>query len=74
MENRLFSPDFSKTVGSKDHLIELTKLKEYSRKYSVAIHAWVLMTIHIHLLCTPLEDRAVSQMMQSIGRALCRIL
>ena len=43
-------------------------LKEYSGKYAVDIHAWVLMTNHIHLLCTPKQDGAVSLMMQSVGR------
>jgi len=43
-------------------------LKEYSLKYAVDIHAWVLMTNHVHLLCTPQQDGAVSRMMQSVGR------
>ena len=51
--------DFSAYVGW---------LKEYSLKYAVDIHAWVLMTNHVHLLCTPRREGAVSQMMQSIGR------
>ena len=43
-------------------------LKEYSKKYAVDIHAWVLMTNHVHLLCTPQQEGALSQMMQSLGR------
>lgn len=43
-------------------------LKEYSNKFSVAIHAWVLMTNHVHLLCTPRKPKAISLMMQSLGR------
>lgn len=43
-------------------------LKEYSKQYAVDIHAWVLMTNHVHLLCTPQQEGAVSQMMQSLGR------
>ncbi len=43
-------------------------LKEYSRKYGVEIHAWVMMTNHVHLLCTPRQDGGISQMMQSLGR------
>ena len=43
-------------------------LKEYSMKYAVDIHAWMLMTNHVHLLCTPQQDWAVSLMMQSVGR------
>lgn len=52
----------------EDYSAYLSWLKEYSMKFSVAIHAWVLMTNHVHLLCTPQEEGAVSQMMQSLGR------
>jgi putative transposase len=31
----------------------VTWLKQYAKKYKVSIHAWVLMTNHVHLLCTP---------------------
>ena len=47
-------------------------LKEYSVKYDVEIHAWVLMTNHIHILCTPQIEKATSLMMQSIGRLYVR--
>jgi putative transposase len=43
-------------------------LKEYSKKYQVSVHAWVLMTNHVHLLCTPSTVNGISQMMQSLGR------
>jgi putative transposase len=43
-------------------------LQEASVKYSVQIHAWVLMTNHVHLLVTPLEEMAISRMMQFLGR------
>ena len=42
-------------------------LKEYSKKSQVEIHAWVLMTNHVHLLCTPKKENGTSQMMQSLG-------
>lgn len=47
-------------------------LKEYAKKYEVDIHAWVFMTNHVHLLCTPHKELAVSKMMQSIGRGYVR--
>jgi len=50
----------------------LTWLQEYSVKYNVEIHAWVLMTNHVHILCTPKIERATSLMMQSIGRMYVR--
>ncbi len=50
----------------------LNWLKAYSVKHSIEIHAWILMTNHLHLLCTPQEAGAVSKMMQSIGRIYVR--
>ncbi len=47
-------------------------LKEYAEKYQVEIHAWVLMTNHVHLLCTPRVRNGVSQMMQALGRQYVR--
>ena len=51
-----------------DFTADLGWVKEYSKKYGVDIHAWVLMTNHVHLLCMPQQDGAVSLMMQSVGR------
>jgi putative transposase len=43
-----------------------------ARKYDVAIHGWVYMTNHVHLLVTPLEDDSISRMMQFLGRQYVR--
>jgi putative transposase len=50
----------------------LSWVAEYGRKFGVEIHAWVLMTNHVHLLCTPRAPDGVSQMMQAIGRMYVR--
>jgi len=34
-------------------------LKEFSQTYKVSIHAWVLMTNHVHLLCTPAQENGL---------------
>ena len=47
-------------------------LKTYSQKFLVEIHAWVFMTNHVHLLCTPKSENSISQMMQSLGRQYVR--
>ncbi len=47
-------------------------LKDCSKKYQVEIHAWVLMSNHVHLLCTPQSPNALSQLMQSLGRQYVR--
>lgn len=59
-------------ASDEDMKAYLNWLKEFSKKYSVDIHAWVLMTNHVHILCTPYEKGAVSKMMQSIGRMYVR--
>jgi putative transposase len=59
-------------AGEQDFAAYASWLKDYSKKYQVDIHAWVLMTNHVHLLCTPRTDNAISLMMQSVGRQYVR--
>lgn len=47
-------------------------LEESARKNKVAIHAWVFMTNHVHLLVTPETRQGVSRMMQTLGRHYVR--
>jgi len=47
-------------------------LREAADKYSVAIHAWVFMTNHVHLLVTPSSVDGVSRCMQYLGRHYVR--
>lgn len=47
-------------------------LEEAAREHGVAIHAWVLMTNHVHLLATPETDDALSKTMQTLGRRYVR--
>lgn len=46
----------------------LTTLAEVASQYSVAIHAYMLMDNHFHLLLTPPAAEALSRMMQALGR------
>ncbi len=56
----------------QDYTIYLDKLKEYSQKYNVQVHSYVLMTNHVHLLLTPQEGDGVSKLLQSLGRYYVR--
>lgn len=56
----------------KDRQLYLNKLAEYSEAYKVHIHAYVLMTNHVHLLLTPQQDGATSVFMQAVGRSYVR--
>lgn len=51
-----------------DYAYYLECLKKAAKKYACAIHAYVLMTNHVHLLLTPTAAGAVSSLMQAIGR------
>lgn len=46
----------------------LAELRESAALHKVAIHAYVLMDNHLHLLATPATAEGLSRMMQSLGR------
>jgi putative transposase len=47
-------------------------LGQYARLHEVAIHAWVYMANHIHLLVTPRCDGGLPATMQAVGRKYVR--
>ena len=51
-----------------DFLRFLLWLKESAKEFKVAIHAYVLMPDHLHLLATPATEQGLAQMMQRVGR------
>ncbi|BAJ01881.1 transposase [Shewanella violacea] len=59
-------------ASEEDFMLYAKWLKQYASEYKVHIHAWVFMTNHVHILCTPLQPNAMSQMMQSLGRQYVR--
>ncbi len=50
----------------------LTLLRDIAAAQGVAVHAYVLMDNHIHLLLTPSSDKGIPQMMQALGRRYVR--
>lgn len=52
----------------EDRLNYLTLLRQACLRHHCAVHAYVLMDNHVHLLVTPSELGAVSRMMQTLGR------
>lgn len=51
-----------------DYRAYLGWLREAAARYRCAIHAYVLMTNHVHLLVTPSDVESLSRMMQYVGR------
>jgi len=54
--------------GDDDYQYYLQHLEIIARKQEVAIHAYVLMTNHVHLLMTAKKEEGVSQMMKQLGQ------
>ena len=58
--------------SAADHQTFLALLGESARKFGVALHGFVLMDNHFHLLATPSTAEGLPQMMQAAGRRYVR--
>jgi putative transposase len=54
--------------SDEDQQVFYDLLLECSQQQNVEVHAYVLMTNHVHLLMTPQRDGALSKMMQAVAR------
>lgn len=55
-----------------DYLLYLEILREKATEYACAVHAYVLMTNHIHLLITPEEKDAPALLMKHLSQRYVR--
>src|SRR5690348_7286923 len=53
---------------SSDYAAYLNWLREGLKRYGCELHAYALMTNHVHLLMTPDSRDAISRTMQYVGR------
>lgn len=54
--------------GDNDRLVYLAHLQHLSAKYECAVHAYCLMTNHVHLLLTPESEGALPGLMRDLGQ------
>lgn len=54
--------------ADQDYRLYLAYLAQAARKHDCSVHAYVLMTNHVHLLATPNKPDAISRTMQDVGR------
>ena len=59
-------------LDDEDRAALLQALRDEATQAQVAVHAYVLMDNHLHLLATPATAEGVSQMMQGLGRRYVR--
>lgn len=55
-----------------DYGVFVHLVREASLRFAVQVHAYVLMTNHVHLMMTPPSREALSRAMQSVGRRYVR--
>ena len=51
-----------------DYRFYLEWLQEYAERTGCAVHAYVLMTNHIHLLITPTDNQSLGQLMKRLSQ------
>ncbi len=59
-------------ICNEDYRNYLGFLLDGAMAYGVDVHAWVLMTKHVHLLATSHYDGSISKMVQYVGRYYVR--
>jgi putative transposase len=57
-----------------DYQAYLTWLNEGAQKHGCKVHAYVLMTNHVHLLMTPQSHESISKTIQYVGRHYVRYI
>lgn len=55
-------------VDDTDRLVFLSQLRNLVRSTACALHAYCLMTNHVHLLLTPSDEEGCSTLMRDLGR------
>ena len=51
-----------------DYLVYLSHLRRLSAKHGCAVHAYCLMTNHVHLLLTPVAKGSCTALMRDLGQ------
>jgi len=54
--------------ADEDYQLYLCWLTEYARSTGCLIHAYVLMTNHVHLLLTPTQSESAANLMKQLGQ------
>ena len=60
--------------GDGDYHRYLDDLREATDRNDCRLHAYVLMTNHVHLLMTPMAEHGVTHLMQDLGRKYVRYI
>jgi putative transposase len=53
--------------AERDYQFYLRYLKKFAEQFGCAVHAYVLMTNHVHLLLTPHRSDSTASLMKHLG-------
>lgn len=56
-----------------DYLVYLAHLRALSRRHRCAIHAYCLMSNHVHLLLTPSDEEGCAALMRDLGQRYVQV-
>ena len=57
-----------------DRRFYLAQLSEFAQRFQCAVHAYVLMDNHVHLLATPATHHGISRMMKHLGQNFAQFI
>jgi putative transposase len=60
--------------ADEDRRFYCDTLRQAGQRFGCAIHAYALMTNHVHLLITPNDEQGPARMMQAVGRRYVRYI
>jgi putative transposase len=59
-------------IDDSDRLLYLSLVENAARRYDCCVHAFVLMTNHVHMLASSSDEHSISRMMKRIGESYVR--
>ncbi len=59
-------------ISDKDYTCYLDCMRDAMHRYDAALHAYVLMTNHVHMVLTPRRSESLARILQSVGRRYVR--
>jgi len=58
----------------RDYIVYLSFLEQFSNEFACSVHAYCLMTNHVHLLVTPRDSQGCARLMKKLGQCYVQYL
>lgn len=61
-------------LTERDYVVYLSFLAQFSNEFACSVHAYCLMTNHVHLLVTPADSQGCARLMKKLGQCYVQYL